>query len=133
MSTHHGGGCLCGKLRFTVDGPALYSCFCHCRSCQHASGGAYVPWATFDRETFVVTDGELAICHSSPGVTRGHCPECGTSISYEHERRTGQVDITLTSFDDPGSFEPVSHIWVEDKAPWVTIADDLPQFEKTAS
>lgn len=39
-------------------------------------------------------------------------------------------DVTLTSFDDPSEFSPQAHIWVEDKAPWVIIGDDLPQFQK---
>ena len=131
--TTHSGRCFCGRLRFEVAGPARYACFCHCESCQRAAGGAYVPWATFDKSTFVITSGELTERHSSPGVTRGHCRHCGTSLTYENERRQGEIDITLTSFDDPSQFQPGAHIWVEDKAPWVTIADDLPQYEQTVT
>ncbi len=131
--TTYTGHCFCGNVTFQVEGPAKYACFCHCQSCQRASGAAYVPWATFDKRTLVLTSGRIAEHHSSPKVTRGICRNCGTSLTYEHEDRAGQVDITLTSFDDPGQFTPKAHIWVEDKAPWVTIGDDLPQFEKTAS
>ncbi len=131
--TKHTGRCFCGQLRFEVAGPARYACFCHCESCQRAAGGAYVPWATFDKSTFVVTSGELTERHSSSGVTRGHCRLCGTSLTYENDRRQGEVDITLTSFDDPSQFQPGAHIWVEDKAPWVTIYDDLPQYQQTVS
>lgn len=132
MNDIHTGGCFCGQLRFRVAGPELYACFCHCHSCQKAAGAACVPWATFDRNTFVVVSGELCLYQSSPEVTRGHCSRCGTTLSYEHQRRRGQIDITITSFDDPSVFVPRSHIWVEDKAPWMTIADGLPQFSKTA-
>lgn len=66
--------------------------------------------------------------HSAPGVTRGLCSTCGTSLTYEHEDRVNQVDVTLTSFDDPSSFSPSAHIWVEDKLPCVVIDDDLPQY-----
>ena len=126
------GHCFCGRVKFEVAGPAKYACFCHCESCQRAAGGAYVPWATFEKSTFVVTAGEIAQHHSSPGVTRGLCRECGTSLTYEHEDRVGQIDVTLTSFDDPSEFSPQAHIWVEDKAPWVIIGDDLPQFQRKA-
>jgi len=127
-----GGGCFCGAIRFEVSGPELYACFCHCESCRRVTGGAFVPWVTFTRPEFRVTRGNISWHHSTPGVTRGFCPACGTSLSYEHERRPGQIDVTMTSLDEPDAIRPRSHIWVEDKLSWITIADDLPQFEKTA-
>jgi hypothetical protein len=125
------GHCFCGGVKFQVTGPEKYACFCHCESCQRAAGAVYVPWATFDRETLVVTAGEIAEHHSSPGVTRGFCRECGTLLTYEHVDRDGDIDVTLTSFDDPSQFIPRAHIWVEDKLPWIEIGDDLPQFPQT--
>jgi len=124
----HSGRCFCGQLQFKVAGPAKFACFCHCESCRRAAGAAYVPWATFEKATFVVTDGNMSEHCSSPQATRGLCSHCGTSISYEHNDRKGQIDINLTSFDDPAGFSPSAHIWVDDKLPWVSIDDDLPQY-----
>lgn len=126
------GGCLCGAVRFEITGPVLYSCICHCQSCRKASGGAYVPWATFEKARLSLLAGDMQWFRSSPGVTRGHCPGCGTTLTYEDEDRTGQIDITVSSFDDPTQFAPVAHIWVEDKLPWVCIDDELPRYAKTA-
>ena len=126
------GRCFCGEVAFEVKGPPSYSCFCHCESCQRAAGGVYVPWATFDRSHFTVTSGKMALHLSSPGVTRGLCSTCGTSLTYENNTREGEIDITLTSFDDPSVFAPQAHIWVEDKQPWVRIADNLPQHQRNA-
>jgi len=100
--TRYPGRCFCGSVKFTVTGPEKYACFCHCESCRRAAGGTSVPWATFAREGFVVTDGEMAAHHSTPGVTRGLCTVCGTSLTYEN------------------------------KLPWVVIDDGLPQYEKNA-
>jgi hypothetical protein len=130
--TAYSGHCFCGHVRFAVAGPPLYACFCHCESCRRAAGAAYVPWAVFDKRGFAITSGELAALHSAPGVTRGYCRECGTSLTYESAARAGQVDITITSFDEPSQFSPQSHVWVEDKLPWVVISDGLPQYAKTA-
>lgn len=132
MKTYE-GGCCCGRIRFQVEGPEQFSCFCHCQSCQKAAGGPVVPWTTFAKDRFRLTSGELAVCHSSPGVTRGFCRDCGTSLTYEHVKRGGDVDIRTTSFDDPSLFPPRVHIWVEDKAPWLIIGDDLPQYQKTVT
>ena len=131
--TKYAGHCFCGEVRFEMTGPARFVCFCHCKSCQHAAGGVYVPWATFAKSAFVVTSGRMSEHHSSPQVTRGLCRQCGTSLTYEHQDREGQIDVTLTSFDDPSQFSPQAHIWVEDKLPWVNIDDGLPQYARTVT
>ena len=126
------GRCFCGDVSFDVAGPARYACFCHCESCRRAAGGVYVAWATFDKVAFVVNGGQLIEHDSAPGVVRGLCTRCGTSLTYGNKKRPGEIDVTLTSFDDPSWFGPESHIWVEDKLPWVTISDNLPQYQKNA-
>ena len=127
------GGCFCGAIRFTVAGAIRSCCFCHCESCRRASGGAYVPWATFDKAKFMLEAGELTLYASSAEATRGHCGRCGTSLTYEHSKRPDDVDIALATFDEPGRFSPDSHIWIEDKLPWITINDGLPQHRTWAS
>lgn len=127
------GGCFCKQIRFEVHGPESYACFCHCESCQRAAGAPVVPWATFDKRDFVVTEGAITWHASSPGVTRGHCANCGTCLTYEHEKRGGEIDLTLNSLDDPAAIKPKAHIWVEDKQPWFTIGDGLPQYRKTVT
>jgi len=124
----YSGRCFCGAVVFQVTGPAKFACFCHCESCRRAAGGVYVPWVTFAKDTFLVTRGDMREHHSAPKVTRGLCSRCGTSLTYEHADRSGQIDVSLTSFDDPSEFSPGAHIWVEDKLPWVTIDDGLPQY-----
>jgi len=71
--------------------------------------------------------------NSSPGVTRGICRNCGSSISYEHKKRPGEIDITVNSLDDPTGPTLRAHIWTEDKQPWLKINDDLPVYERTVT
>jgi hypothetical protein len=124
------GGCFCGAVRYTVKGPEKFACFCHCRSCQHAAGAPVVAWASFDRNDFEITRGELHWHTSSPGVTRGLCSNCGTAISYETEKRPGEIDLTLNSLDDPEAPVLRAHIWTEHKQPWLVMSDDLPVYER---
>ncbi len=124
------GRCFCGRIRFHVRGPEKFACFCHCESCQRAAGAPLVAWATYERDTFSVTQGEIHCHHSSPGVTRGVCSNCGSSITYENEKRPGEIDITINTLDEPGVPAPRAHIWTEDKQPWLHITDDLPVYEK---
>lgn len=127
------GGCFCGAIRFTVRGPEKFACFCHCHSCQHAAGAPVVAWATYDRDSLEVTRGEMHWHTSSPGVTRGVCSQCGTTISYENEKRPGDIDLTLNSLDDPSGPVLRAHIWTEDQQPWLQINDDLPIYKRTIS
>jgi hypothetical protein len=124
------GGCFCGSVRFTVTDKPRAVCICHCTSCRRASGGGMVPWATFALAAFQVESGSLTLCETSPGVIRGHCARCGTSISYRHATRPDEVDLTLSSLE-PHDLVPTCHIWTDDKPAWSIIGDDLPRFPHT--
>lgn len=123
------GSCLCGELRYELRGRFKYLCNCHCRSCQRASGAPYVAWGTVDLCDFCVHQGQLKVVVSSPGVQRGFCGNCGSCISYTHDSRAGDIDITLATLDQPDRVAPQAHIWLQDQLPWVAIGDELPRFQ----
>ena len=124
------GRCFCENIRFKVAGPEEFACFCYCESCQRAAGAPVVAWATYARDTFVVTQGTMHWHKSSPRVTRGICNNCGSSITYENEKRSGEIDITLNCLDDPCAPTLRAHIWTEDKQPWLQIGGNLPAYKK---
>ena len=54
--TPQAGGCLCGAVRFAVNAgrePQLVVA-CHCRTCQKASGGPLLCWATIHAEDYTI-------------------------------------------------------------------------------
>ncbi len=124
------GHCFCNSIHFEVEGPEKFACFCYCESCQRAAGAPVVAWATYAKSSFRINRGEMQWNQSSPGVTRGHCAKCGSSISYEIAKRPGEIDLTLNSLDDPGGPILQAHIWTCDKPEWMTIGDELPVYEK---
>jgi hypothetical protein len=124
------GRCFCGSIRYHARGAATHLCFCHCNSCRRAVGATPVPWGTFDRQQFSVVSGKLVELRSSPQVVRGFCGDCGTSITYRHEKRPEEIDVTLVTLDDPALLMPEIHIWVQDKLPWIAITDGRPQFDQ---
>lgn len=126
----YAGGCRCGAVRYEALPPACNLCFCHCTSCRRAAGATPVAWATFTGSKFRITHGRLAETRSSAHVLRGFCAACGTCLTYRHDARGEEIDVTLGSLDEPARLTPVMHLWVEDKLPWVTIADELPQFSR---
>lgn len=127
------GRCFCGSVRFRIDSEPLFACHCHCESCQRASGAAFVTWATFPATSFDMQSGILAERNSSPGVTRGHCAVCGSSVTYVHGDRPQEIDVSVVCLDDPEAIEPQAHIWLEDKPSWLAIGDALPQYSRSAT
>jgi hypothetical protein len=122
------GGCLCGAVRDQARGVPRYLCFCHCVSCRRAAGAPMVPWATFARAELNITRGTLTQYRSSPGVLRGFCAVCGSSLTYLNEARADDIDLALASLDDPHELAPIVHMWVKDKLPWVSIEDGLRRY-----
>jgi hypothetical protein len=119
------GGCLCGAIRYRVEGNPSSISICHCRSCQRASGAPTVSWFVVSRAQFTLVSGILTIRQSSKPVHRGFCKECGTQLTYEHESAPDTIDLTTASLDDPGRFQPTKEIWLSEKLPWVAVNANL--------
>lgn len=124
----HEGGCLCGAIRYRVTGPARATSLCHCESCRRATGGPSLAWAIFDEDKVAIVEGTLATYASSPGVERGFCAACGTSLSYRRASRPGLFDVTTASLDDPEAFPPAKEIWTAERLAWEAANPDLPQY-----
>jgi hypothetical protein len=129
----YSGGCLCGAVRYEASGAVSNLCYCHCASCRRAAGAPMVAWGSFARSAWRVARGALTEFHSSPAVTRGFCGACGTTLTYSHEARGGEIDVALATLDEPARLAPRMHIWVGDKLPWVVISDGRPQYPGFAS
>ena len=127
-NTRYAGGCFCGAVGYEVSGAPRFLCYCHCESCRRAAGSPAVAWGTFERSGFRVTRGRMKEFNSSPRVMRGFCADCGSCLTYSHEGRPGDIDVTLATLAEAANLAPTLHVWVADKLPWVRIEDGLPQF-----
>lgn len=124
MSDFHEGGCLCGRVRFRVVGPAKWTAYCHCRSCRKQTGAPVSAYAGFEREQAAFTAGEMAIYASSEGVRRGFCPTCGSPLTYEGSRWPTEIHFHISAFDRPEDFPPTDQAFAEERLAW------LPAFEQ---
>jgi hypothetical protein len=125
----HEGGCLCGAVRYVVNGEPKYSANCHCRSCQRAIGAGFVTWVAVKKENFEVIKGEIKYCETSVGMHRGFCGRCGSSLRGHGD---GWDDFYLTAacLDDPTIARPVTNIYLDHQQPWVMIDETLRCYEK---
>jgi hypothetical protein len=127
------GGCKCGAIRYVAEGEPLWTAFCHCESCRRASGAPMVAWIGFPTDRVEWQTREPERYHSSPGVTRTFCPECGTPLTFAGERWPGELHVLAATLDDPGRVRMQAHVYWRERLPWVVVGDDLPKFEGTGS
>jgi hypothetical protein len=121
------GGCLCGRVRYRIDGAPRDAGYCHCRMCQRAAGAPVVAWLTMDSAGFAWSAGAPAVYRSSAAAERLFCPRCGTQLGFREIAAPGLLDVTLASLDDPAAVPPDHHIWISSQIAWLEIADDLPR------
>jgi hypothetical protein len=128
MSSAMTGGCRCGAVRFRASGPARSLALCHCRSCRVGAGGTSVGWVTVPTTGFAWEGEAPARFASSPGVERTFCGRCGSSLTYAHEGRPAEIDITTVTLDDPEAFAPTKEIFTAERVSWSPPVPGLPQF-----
>jgi hypothetical protein len=51
------GGCLCGAVRYEINGRPKFAVSCHCRHCQYVSGGEATHALIMRSEDVIITKG----------------------------------------------------------------------------
>jgi hypothetical protein len=114
------GGCLCGRIRFTVRGMPEQPHLCSCRQCQRWSGAPLVAWVDFPIASLLWNgpEGEPAYFQSSSATKRGFCPHCGGTLCAL-DQGAASICLTSTSFDDPSPFVPLFQSFPEQEPTWL--------------
>ena len=101
------GGCACGAIRYEAAVEPVMMFNCHCRDCQHATGGACANAVIFPAEAFRFVSGTPRY-HDSEASSgsqhrRGYCTDCGSRLTggQNPEGDSGIVGVTAGSLDDP--------------------------------
>ncbi len=123
------GGCFCGAVRYDAGKTTTYVGNCHCRDCQHAIGAAMITWFGVKPEHFNVTKGEIKTCETSPGVHRGFCDTCGTSLTFSGDDWS-DIAITAASLDGPTIVKPKSNVFLDHRQPWQPYDESLRNYPK---
>lgn len=127
VGQQHEGSCLCGAVRFTVQGELAPPSACHCTRCRkhtgHFEAGTDAP-----RSAITITgEDKVTWYKSSDGkVRRGFCAICGSSLFFDIVR-VDRLGISMGVFDTPTQTALTMHIFVGDKGDYYDIADGLPQ------
>ena len=127
------GKCFCGAVHYEVADEFVYAANCHCSLCRRATGAAFKPFAGIERGKLRITKGaDNLIILGDAGANDTRCKLCGAFL-YSVVRAGAFVHVAMGTLVDDPTIRPTAHIFVGSKAPWFTIADNLPQYEGHAS
>ena len=120
------GGCLCGAVRFSLSGAHRPTHFgvCHCDMCRRWAGG---PLLAVHVTVPITFEGEahIATYRSSEWAERGFCGICGANLFYRFVKDGTHV-LSLGIFDDQSAFTMENQIFIDEKPPGYTFANDVP-------
>lgn len=125
------GNCLCGGVKFRIDGPLSQALNCHCSMCRKAQGSAVRTRARVAAANFRFTAGEDLVTYfeSSPGNHRGFCRVCGSPIHTKFDAHPDVLGLPLGVLNEDPGIKPKFHVFVGSKAAWHDITDNLPQYD----
>lgn len=125
------GTCLCGAVRYEIDGPFGMMVHCHCSMCRKHHGAPFATFAAAPLAGFRWVTGQNDIVHyaSSTHGVRSFCRHCG-SVTPTIMEAIGQVSMPAGNLQGDLGIKPQCHIFVGSKAPWYEITDALPQHEE---
>ena len=114
------GSCLCGGVRYEVEGELTQIGLCHCSMCRKASGTAFAANAPVPNAAFRLIAGFdlLRSYASSPGKQRFFCHRCGSPIYSKSEKYPELIRIRIGALDTPAGRTPDYHFMIGSKADW---------------
>jgi hypothetical protein len=109
LDNHH-GGCLCGKVRYSLNKEPFGVVVCMCHFCQKITGSDYIVLSVFKKTEFKL-DQDMPGVYEHVSEGSGHkifihfCRDCGTTLFHYFERFKESVGVFSGTFDNPNWFE----------------------------
>jgi hypothetical protein len=105
------GSCLCGQVRYSLDGEPYLVGICHCLDCRKESGSMFSTYAKWPLGAFRYT-GRIRTSHG-----RSFCPACGGRLFDLHD---DNVEVRIGSLDDaPSGLVPQQEGWIKRREHWL--------------
>jgi len=124
------GHCECGRVSYEIDSEITDFSHCHCSQCRRLHGAPYVTFAAVTRDGFRYVSGnsDVKVYASSDKNDRYFCGECGSQIYVDAKSEPELLYICMGTVDGNPPCPPGYHAYVDSKAEWYEIGDDLKQY-----
>ena len=130
LMTDYFGSCLCGTVRFEVNGDFDSFYLCHCQHCQKDTGSAHAANLFSSSAKLVWRSGEDAVSSFTLPGTRHHksfCKLCGSGLPST--QIAGLLVVPAGCLDTEINMLPTAHIFASSKAAWDEELGAVPKFE----
>jgi len=133
MSSIYKGSCLCGGVTYQVSHVISRVGHCHCNMCRKFHGAAFSTFGEALSKHFKWLSGDTLLGDfvATNGTVRRFCKQCGSSLTFQRASDEQMIEFALGTLDTPITLEPDAHIYIESKADWFSIHDDLPQYKQS--
>ena len=118
------GGCLCGAVRYSLNGAPLMVHVCHCHDCQSVSGSAYTLTALVATAALALTGPLETVARVT---TRGRqvrntvCEKCRAGLTSSDAARPDFTGLRAGTLDDASWAVPIAQTFVRSAIPWAII------------
>lgn len=133
MPAPYRGHCLCGDVHYVLQAEPLTLYACHCTDCQRRSAGALRLSMWVMRDQLQLAAGTPALRESVLGSGRRRvsraCARCDTDLWTEPPERPTLAILRPGTLEDARAFEPVAHLFVRSKLPWLAIPEHAARYD----
>lgn len=129
MSIKFKGSCLCGKVRFSVDGFSKNVANCHCSMCRKFHGAAFGTLVGVQGLAWLSGLELLKHFVAKNGATRTFCSHCGSSLGFRVKGEPlERIELAISTFDTDIPVKVDAQIYTGDKANWCELQSALPAY-----
>ena len=118
MNSQYVGSCLCGNVRYRVDGEFELFYLCHCLHCRKDTGSAHGANLFSSTATLTWLSGASSVTtFQLPGTrhARSFCSLCGSALPIA---TTGMVVVPAGSLDTDIGIALSGNIFIASRASW---------------
>ncbi len=127
----HQGSCLCGSVKFEMDGEFDRFFLCHCTYCQKDTGSSNAANLFASNTRFEWLSGsEKVKTYRLPETrhSKSFCTECGSSLPTV-VKDGSLVVIPAGCLDSEVTIEPSAHLFMKSKANWEEGLESIKSFD----
>lgn len=129
------GGCLCGSVRYEVDGDVLRAARCHCDDCRRNTGASFATNVFVAADSLKIVQGETSQYQhktdSGSTMTRAFCANCGSPVFGYSSANAAMRSIRVGTIDDANFVKPQIEVFTARKLACTTLGDDTEHFAES--
>ncbi|WP_413584418.1 GFA family protein [Bdellovibrio sp. HCB274] len=131
MQKKNSGSCLCGQVKFELEGTFESFFLCHCKFCQKDTGSAHgANLFSSNAQLNWIAGADKVKTYTLPLTrhTKSFCLDCGSALP--NSQMDGKlIVVPAGSLDTEVTIKPNAHIFCSSSASWEHELDKIKKFD----